>query len=210
MLWIPYLPHFFLFPNLLHFTEVVTMAMAHHEKLAKRQMFWGFWECLCRSAAHLKQMLLFSWWHHFIKIKACLLFVQGPSAPFLNGGLFKMRKWEVCLHRLSRDPISPPFLSVFNPLIHRPLSPHAHLSSFDCFFSSCPLLSTQYDSFPLNRPLGVSERALHISTCQYRIQAVHCVVSLPSLLFFPLLDLCEINLSPPQELLIKKMHKHIN
>lgn len=106
------LPYPFLFPNsnLLHFTEVVTMAMAHHEKLAKRQMFRDFWVCLCRSAAHLKQKLLFSWWHHFIKIKACLLFVQGPSAPFLSGGLFKMRKWEGCLHWLSREPnSSPPF-----------------------------------------------------------------------------------------------------
>lgn len=130
------------------------MAMAHHEKLAKRQTFWEFYKCSCRSAAHLKKTLVFSWWHHFFwKKKPCLLFVWGPSAAFLSRWLFSKRKWEGCLYRMSRNSSHPLFFSLFSPLIHRPLSPHGLHSSFDCFFSSCPLFSTVWQ-LPIKWAIG--------------------------------------------------------
>lgn len=162
--------------------------MAHHEKLAKRQMFWGFWECLCMSAAHL-----FSWWHNFLKIKACLLFVQGPSASFLSRGLFKMQKWEGCLHQLSRDPNSPLhfflflilwftdlFLSICAPIVIR-----LHLFKLSSAFNSVWHL-------PIKWAIGGQRmRAAHANTeCK--------LFGFFTLIIFPSLDLCEINLSPHQ------------
>lgn len=137
--------------------------MTHHEKLAKRQTFWEFYKCSCRSAAHLEKTLLFSRWHHFFKKNPACYLYEDHLLPFSAEGSSVSESGKVASIGWAEIQATPCFFlfSVvwFTDLfLHMGSIPHliAYFQAVLCF--------QQYDSFPLNGPLGVSIRWSHICT----------------------------------------------
>lgn len=141
------------------------MATTHDEKLAKDKHSGSFTSACVGVLLILKRHYSSPDDIIYVKKNPCLLFVWGPSAAFLSRRLFSKRKWEGCLYRMSRNSSHPPVFFLFSVVwftdlfLHMGSIPHltASFQAVLCF--------QQYDSFPLNGPLGVSIRWSHICTC---------------------------------------------